>query len=100
MKLLFPELALEHKEIKGLELIEDFVNIAQEQQILEIIDQQKWICELKRRVQHYGYRYDYKKNTVLPIKIGLIPSWLEHLCEVLVEKKICEVNPDQIIINE
>ena len=100
MKLFLPGLAPDHKEIPGLELIDNFIDHAVENQLIEIIDKQVWICELKRRVQHYGYRYDYKLNKVTPEQIGDIPDWLEIWCNYLLEKGIFETKPNQVIVNE
>ena len=48
--------------IPGLIYISNYISPATAKSLLEIIDQQPWLNELKRRVQHYGYRYDYKKR--------------------------------------
>ncbi len=50
--------------ISGLTLVQDYLSGTQEQNLLGVIDAQPWITDLKRRVQHYGRRYDYSSRTV------------------------------------
>ena len=44
----------------GATLVPDIVTKAEEQRILLRISQAPWMTDLSRRVQHYGYRYDYR----------------------------------------
>lgn len=53
--------------IPGLRLIHDFITEEEEQQMLAEIDQQPWNTLAKRRVQHYGYKFDYSVSAVLPV---------------------------------
>lgn len=50
--------------ISGLTYISDFISVQEQDLLLSQIDQQSWLTDLKRRVQHYGYKYDYKARTV------------------------------------
>ena len=77
-----------------------------------------WIKDLKRRVQHYGYRYDYKARTIdAKDKLGDLPEWAEQIIGMLTASSwrdmempagqdriiallIFEQRPDQIIVNE
>jgi hypothetical protein len=62
---------------------------------------QPWLHDLKRRVQHYGWRYDYKvRGITQDLRIGVIPDWLAGLCERLSAEGIFSRAPDQVIINE
>jgi hypothetical protein len=64
------------------------------------IDKNTWSTELKRRVQHYGYKYDYKsKDLDESKKIGDLPKFCEPLIERMLEKGLISVKPDQMIIN-
>lgn len=68
---------------------------------LATMDQQTWLNDLKRRVQHYGWRYDYKARGITQdLRIGAIPNWLAGLCERLNTEGIFSRAPDQVIINE
>jgi hypothetical protein len=42
----------------ALHYIKDFVSANEEAALLSAIDGEPWRQDLKRRVQHYGYRYD------------------------------------------
>ena len=42
----------------GAVIVPDFVTPAEEERILLRIAQAPWMTELRRRVQHYGYRYE------------------------------------------
>ena len=58
--------------IYGLDYISDFIDEAIEAELLKTIDAQPWKHDLKRRVQHYGYAYDYKaKNVTADSKLDL-----------------------------
>ena len=41
-------------------LVPDIVTEAEEERILLRISQAPWMTDLSRRVQHYGFRYDYR----------------------------------------
>jgi alkylated DNA repair dioxygenase AlkB len=87
--------------IPGLKYIPDYISVAQEQELINIIESQPWSNELRRRVQHYGYKYDYKSRSVNDMSfLGLIPEWLSSLGNRLYEERVFNVMPDQVIINE
>ncbi|MEQ8382170.1 MAG: alpha-ketoglutarate-dependent dioxygenase AlkB [Coleofasciculus sp. A1-SPW-01] len=88
-------------EIPGLNLIHDYINTQEQNQLLEIIDQQEWSTQLKRRVQHYGYRYEYQKRTLTSASyLGELPNWANQLGQRLVRDRVTPTPPDQLIINE
>ena len=87
--------------ISGLTYIADFIDAATEAALLQSIDAQPWITELKRRVQHYGWRYDYKARSVTnDLRIGVLPDWLQTYAVRLQQTGYFPEMPDQIIINE
>lgn len=95
MRLLFdlPDQAI--PEISGLQYIPNFISADEERALIGAIDQQPWLNDLKRRVQHYGYKYDYKARAVTPSSyIGLLPNWIEKIASRL------PFNVDQAIVNE
>ena len=53
-------------EVPGLRLIVDFVSEAEEAAMLADIDSRPWIALAHRRVQHYGFAFDYARNNVDP----------------------------------
>lgn len=89
------------KGIHGLTCIPDYITAAEEKDLLELIDRQNWSNELKRRVQHYGYRYDYKRRSVAQSGyMGALPGWLLALAERLEYDGLISETPDQCAINE
>ncbi len=85
----------------GQRYIPGFVDEACEQELLAAIDSKPWIKELKRRVQHYGYRYDYKARKVdSSMHIGALPDWSLAIVNRLVEDALMPSRPDQLIVNE
>ncbi len=87
--------------ISGLKYTPDFINAATEAALIQTIDAHPWITELKRRVQHYGWRYDYKARSVTnDLRIGVLPDWLQTYAVRLQQAGLFNETPDQVIINE
>jgi alkylated DNA repair dioxygenase AlkB len=87
--------------IPGLSYVPEYINPQQEAALIRTIDAQPWITKLKRRVQHYGYRYDYKARSVEPeSQLGPLPEWLAPYCNRLCADGFFPQMPDQVIINE
>lgn len=85
--------------IEGLTIIEDYITDEEETQLIENINQQNWSNILKRRVQHYGYAYNYlSKNVGDPI--DQIPNWTNFLMDRMLNDKIINSPFEQLIINE
>jgi len=88
-------------DISGLIYIPEYITSDAETALIKTINKQKWDNTLSRRVQHYGYRYDYKARTVTAdMYIGTLPKWLKDLAVQLNNDGLCEEVPDQVIINE
>ncbi len=82
-------------DITGLNYIENFITSAEEAALIQKIDACPWLHDLKRRVQHYGYKYDYKARAVNDDAfLGGLPEWLTTTIQKL------GFSPDQAIINE
>ena len=88
--------------ISGLTVIPDFITEAEEKAILEEIEQSDWNDELQRRVQHYGWRYDYKSRQIDPsMRLGPLPDWACDIAKRLVDGGYFRDGfPDQVIVNE
>lgn len=87
--------------IPGLKYIPDYVTQKQHDALLEHVDMSVWSNELKRRVQHYGYKYDYKLRSINEsMKVGDLPPWATEVTEKLVADKLVSEKPDQLIVNE
>lgn len=82
-------------DIQGLQYIPDCITQVEEQALISKIDDQPWLNDLKRRVQHYGYKYDYKARSVRPDSyLGSLPNWLKSITDKL------PFRPNQAIVNE
>ncbi|WP_348714956.1 alpha-ketoglutarate-dependent dioxygenase AlkB [Tenacibaculum sp. 190130A14a] len=87
-------------QINGLVYKEHFITEAEERTLIDIIDKQPWLSDLKRRVQHYGYKYDYRARKInQSFRIGELPNWSKPLCDRLLNQGVIDFRPDQIIIN-
>lgn len=96
----------------GLIYKPDFITPEREAGLLQIIDDSPWMNDLLRRVQHYGYKYNYKARRIdKSMRLGDLPEWVDTIAkEVFVFVKnhselpttiAEEVQPfDQAIINE
>jgi alkylated DNA repair dioxygenase AlkB len=89
------------EKIEGLTYIPNYITPAQEAELIGIIDGQLWLTDLKRRVQHYGWKYDYTARRVdNSMRLGELPDWIIDYCEELCSKRFFPQAPDQVIINE
>ncbi|MFO0658791.1 MAG: alpha-ketoglutarate-dependent dioxygenase AlkB [Polyangiaceae bacterium] len=87
--------------ISGLSLFADWLSPSEEAQLLETIDAQTWSNDLKRRVQHYGIRYDYKRRGLIrEDELEPLPDWLVALSERLMREGKIDALMQQAIINE
>jgi alkylated DNA repair dioxygenase AlkB len=88
--------------IPGFKYIPNWIDKPEWSDLIQIIDLLgTWSSELKRRTQHYGYKYDYTKKQIdETMFIGKIPWWLKKYTLSLVHEGLFEKEPDQVIINE
>ena len=87
--------------IPGLRMLREYVTPAESEALLAAIDASPWLDALQRRVQHYGYRYDYKARRVSAESyLGPLPVWLDALTDRLTRDGIFAQRPDQAIVNE
>lgn len=87
--------------VNGLTYVPNFVTDAQQQELCRQLDNQIWMTDLKRRVQHYGYRYDYRHRTVTAdMHLGALPTWLQTIAEQIHNAGYMPTIADQCIINE
>jgi len=87
--------------IDGLSCVPNFVTAEEQIRLIEKIDQSQWLNDLKRRVQHYGYRYDYKARGVSrDAYIGPLPNWVVPIAQRLLVQGYFSAVPDQVIVNE
>jgi len=88
-------------KISGLKYIPNYIDIPTEKKLIQEIDKRTWINDFKRRVQHYGYKYDYRARRIdLSMKIGDLPIWANDIAIQLKENGYFKSIPDQVIVNE
>lgn len=90
--------------IPGLSYFPDFLDQEAQSNALVAIDAPgaPWRDDLMRRVQHYGWRYDYKARTITRgMRIGPLPAWLHDLaCKLTERTGLFDSVPSQVIVNE
>ena len=91
----------EISRISGLKYFENYVSSHEHNDLIKVIDEQPWIHDLKRRVQHYGFKYDYKSRRIdLSMRIGELPQWATVIARRLYNDGYFQSEPDQLIVNE
>lgn len=80
----------------------DFITAQAEQSLIQIVDGLTWVTEqTTRRVQHYGYRYDYKAKQITPdMYLGPLPEFLEQMAAIISAAGYFNSIPNQVIVNE
>ncbi len=82
----------------GLTFHADAVSADLEKELLAAIDLHPWLTSMSRRVQHYGWKYDYKSRKVSPDSyLGPLPLFLDPLLDIVRQR---DLHPDQAIVNE
>lgn len=85
----------------GAVLISDFISSAREVELLEWVDRQHWRDDLRRRVQHYGWVYDYRaRHVAADAYLGPLPLPLRAECDLIRALDLFDEQPSQIIVNE
>ena len=86
--------------IPGFSLIKDYLDEEEEKFLSDSINKERWVVDYKRRLQYYNYRNELvKPYDLIPIP-SKIPLFLEVLIERMLNDKLVDEKPDQIIINE
>jgi alkylated DNA repair dioxygenase AlkB len=87
--------------VPGLTYVEGFLTEADESKLVGLIDAGEWSNELKRRVQQFGWQYDYKSRELdSSMRLGPLPDWALALAHQLRDKGLLPHTPDQVIVNE
>lgn len=76
--------------VPGLCYIPNYCDTKQSEKLIKLIDNNQWNTDLKRRTQHYGFKYDYTSRTA-KIKADPIPNII---------KLLQPFKANQVIINE
>lgn len=88
-------------KVSGLKYVPEFITKEEHQQLWQAINSEPWLTDLKRRVQHYGWKYDYKARSIdYTMFLGELPAWAKPFAERLFQSGYLSMVPDQLIINE
>lgn len=88
-------------DVDGLDYRPDWIEATEADALLEHVERETWGRSLARRVQQYGWRYQYRNATVEHSdRLGELPGWLDTLTRRLVAEGWFEEAPDQVIVNE
>lgn len=93
----------ESSTVPGLMYLSRFLLPSEERELLRHIDEAPWLNSLRRRVQHCGWRYNYKERSVSADDyIGPLPGWMANIVRRLVVCGVVsrETVLDQAIVNE
>jgi alkylated DNA repair dioxygenase AlkB len=91
----FPELP------NGLRYLPSFIKQDEAEELVAFIDAQVWDTGMKRRVQHYGWLYDYKASRVSPESfLGPLPGVFAEMVTRISDGIGETINFDQVIVNE
>lgn len=94
------DLALLSK-VKGLLYVPEYITKEEHASFWQFVNAENWLGDLKRRVQHYGYKYDYKARFIdYSMKIGELPEWVKPFAKKLYQEGYMPAIPDQLIVNE
>lgn len=90
------------ENIPGLMVVREVVSEAEEADLIFMIDASRnWSASMRRRVQHFGFKYDYRSRTIDSSMVASpFPQWLTNLAHRLMSKDLISEMPDQAIVNE
>lgn len=91
--------------IDGLTLLDNFITPAEHDELLAFFNQQEWhstsASTLTRRVQQYGFQYQYDRKHSTPQQTTAIPGICAPLLQRLADRRVFVPRaPDQLIVNE
>jgi len=86
---------------KDLTFIPAYLSEEDQAGILIELDALEWSTELKRRVQHFGYKYDYTAKAISnSMAVGPMPPLCMAVAARMLTDGIFSKMPDQLIVNE
>lgn len=86
----------------GLYYLPEFITAEHQAEIIRRLDSAEWNNDLRRRVQQYGWRYDYRARAITPdMYLGALPDWLQALAQQVDDDTgLFDRAPEQVIVNE
>lgn len=95
----FPKTSV--REIPGLTYFPQYLSLNEQTELLKIIKQKTWSIVMDRRIQLYGYKYEYKNGLLVSSSyLGTLPNWLDQIVSRLEREGIAKKVFDQVIVNE
>ena len=71
-------------DICGMYYMPGFLEHTDELELIDRINAGQWRHDLERRVQHYGWIYDYRTRTITSeMKLGALPVWVGSIAKRL-----------------
>lgn len=87
--------------IPGLRYIPSFISETEHQDIWSAVCSRPWLSDLRRRVQHYGWKYDYRARAInYDMFLGPLPYWADVIASRIFREGLMSEKPDQVIVNE
>lgn len=87
--------------VAGLRYVPGYLTPQECAELERQVDAAPWREDLRRRVQHYGYRYDYRRRFVdRADRLGPLPGWARNLADRLRRDGHVDHELDQLIVNE
>ena len=98
---LFPEPGSACTLPPGMSYDPHFLATPAQSELLAAIDGREWSLELKRRVQHYGYQYNYSIRQIdKTMSLGPLPAFVCGVLDKLRAHRAVARAFDQLIVNE
>jgi len=86
--------------VPGLRYVANWIAPETAARLLSTIDGETWASPLRRRVQHYGHRYDYGSRNVGSEPAPALPVWAGDLATRLLDEGFTDNPTEQVIVNE
>ena len=88
-------------KIRGFRYIPNYITEFQHDWLLDKINKQQWHSFAKRRVQHYGPKYNYKTGKLNhDTRMSDLPEWLNRLSHKLHKDEYTPEVPNQVLVSE
>ena len=87
--------------VPGLVYVPEFLPPAEQARAVSAIDASSWSTALRRRTQHYGWRYDYRSRSLDDTaRLGTLPAWASAIAARARLAGLVPDRFDQCIVNE
>ncbi|ELR19408.1 methyltransferase domain containing protein [Acanthamoeba castellanii str. Neff] len=81
----------QHVEVEGLYVFYDFIDETEEQRLLAAVKDKSWNTLPRRRVQHWGYEFDYKtRNIDITKPLGGLPDFVSEVVKRMNDAAVVE----------